>query len=160
MLIRHLRQIHGFDRATGSVSFFGELGNPAEPQRVAAAPERFAPYTDIVRIRDASTGGWSLFLADVVGAPGGDEYISTKDAAKLLGVEDRTVRRWAESGRLEAVRTAGGAKRPGSWKVSLSSVRSQVADPRELDPGPAPALKVRRKRAPKIVETPDGQFHW
>ncbi|NQV73649.1 helix-turn-helix domain-containing protein [bacterium] len=40
-----------------------------------------------------------------------DQYYSLKAAAEMLGVHPVTLRRWAESGKIETVRTAGGHRR-------------------------------------------------
>lgn len=40
-----------------------------------------------------------------------DRLLSTKEAAKRLGVCDRTVRRWIESGRIVATKSRGGTSK-------------------------------------------------
>ena len=136
MLIRRLRQIYMYDGPTGSVSVFGGLEALSGPQRVAPAPEQFSPYTDVIRIQ--APVGWSYFLAEVVGAPGSEQFLNSADAAALLNVGQRTIRRWAKAGILEAQRTAGGSRRRGSWLVPIDSVRDLLEDSTQLDPGVAP----------------------
>jgi len=154
MLIRRLRQVLAYEAATGAVKYFGDMGEAAAPQRVGPALPQYAPYTDVVRVRSGHTGEWTFFLAELVGAPGSDEYMSTQDAAARLGVEDRTVRRWAKAGKLDAVRTAGGDKRPGSWRVSRAAVSALLAEPDDLNPGAAklsrPAAKRRKTPQPLL----------
>jgi len=75
-------------------------------------------------------------------APQGEPAVGGSDAAKLLGVTDRTVRRWRASGRLRAVEVAGVPLYPASAVVEafLDRQRRQ-ADPREarrLDNLPQP----------------------
>lgn len=154
MLIRRLRQVEGYDPDTGAVSYFGDLAPNAAPRIAGPALEQYAPFTDVVKVRDARTGGWSYFLAEVVGAPGTEATMSSSEAAALLGVEDRTVRRWAAAGKLEAVRSLGGEKRQGSWKVTVASVRALLGDDADL----RPQRPVRRERKPKIVEEASGQL--
>jgi excisionase family DNA binding protein len=38
-------------------------------------------------------------------------YYSTTDIAKLLGVNDSTIKRWADSGEIPCVKTLGGHRR-------------------------------------------------
>ena len=69
------------------------------------------------------------------------QVVSTKDAAKLLGVSHRTVQLWVESGQLQAWKTAGGHRR-----ISMASVEAMIArrDPAAASPPPdaAPAVKT------------------
>lgn len=41
----------------------------------------------------------------------GDTWLSTKDAALMLGVSQRTVQNWVDDGKIESSRTAGGHRR-------------------------------------------------
>ena len=133
MLIRRLRRCI-YDPANDEISPEGSPDYLGVPERVIPAPDRFAGmFTDVICINYQS--GRMHFLADVVGSPTGDPYMSTLEASRLLGVKDRTVRRWAEDARLDAQRTAGGKKRAGSWRVSVESVRSLLPDPSVLDAG-------------------------
>ncbi len=45
------------------------------------------------------------------GAEHGDEYLTTTQAARLLGVSPRTVSRWADEGRIAYLVTLGGHRR-------------------------------------------------
>ena len=51
-----------------------------------------------------------------------DKVVSTREAAKILGVSLRTVQLWVESGVLKAWKTAGGHRR-----VTLSSINEVMA---------------------------------
>lgn len=55
-----------------------------------------------------------------------DKVVSTREAAKILGVSLRTVQLWVESGVLKAWKTAGGHRR-----VTLSSINEVMADRQE-----------------------------
>ncbi len=55
------------------------------------------------------------------------------DAAALLGVSDDTVRRWAESGRLDIVKDAGG--RQAVHGAQLASLAQDLAGESPLEPG-------------------------
>jgi excisionase family DNA binding protein len=39
------------------------------------------------------------------------KYVKPKEAAEILGVHERTGRRWEEDGRIEAIRTPSGQRR-------------------------------------------------
>ena len=47
-----------------------------------------------------------------------DQWISTKEAAELLGVSQRTVQNWVDDGKLQSSRTAGGHRRLNPLDVS------------------------------------------
>ncbi|MEY2847900.1 MAG: hypothetical protein RI885_565 [Actinomycetota bacterium] len=59
--------------------------------------------------------------------------IRITDAAALLGVSDDTVRRWAESGRLEVVKDAGGRQAVGGEQLAALAQELAVESP--LGPG-------------------------
>ncbi len=40
----------------------------------------------------------------------GSPYVSTREAARILGVAVSTLHRWAQAGRVESVREAGGQR--------------------------------------------------
>lgn len=63
-----------------------------------------------------------------------DKVVSTREAAKILGVSLRTVQLWVESGVLKAWKTAGGHRR-----VTLSSINEVMADRQESIAPQAPA---------------------
>jgi excisionase family DNA binding protein len=63
----------------------------------------------------------------VVGTvPGPDEFVSTKQAASIIGVSHRTIQLWVESGILQAWKTAGGHRR-----ITMQSVSKLVDQRRE-----------------------------
>ena len=47
------------------------------------------------------------------------KYLKPQEAAELLRVDARTVKRWAQSGKLNGFRTPG-----GHWRISEGSVRA------------------------------------
>lgn len=47
-----------------------------------------------------------------------DQWISTKQAAELLGVSQRTVQNWVDEGKLNSSRTAGGHRRLNPQEIS------------------------------------------
>ena len=56
------------------------------------------------------------------------EYFSLKVAAQKLGVHPVTLRRWAESGKIEAVRTPGGHRRFSSAEISRITQSPNASD--------------------------------
>jgi excisionase family DNA binding protein len=166
MLVRRLRHINDYDTSTQAVSIAGTVDGPSEWERVGPAPRGFGPYTDVVRLEIG--GRWAYFLADVMGSPRGDGSMSTTEAAQILGVDKRTVRRWAQPGParcLDVYRTAGGRKRRGSWRITTESVKRLLlrrgggagAGPGPLNLGfftASPAKPARRKpdTAPRQIE--------
>lgn len=143
MLIRRLERIAFYQRSDGRYSRFRQKAE--ELRRVGPAQPEDAPFTDVLemRIDDQPVH----FLAEIVGAPGSESDMSTADAAGLLSVDERTIRRWARDGRIAAAQSAGGSCRRGSWRVSTASVRNLMNDRGLLEPGPAPAPPSPRKRA-------------
>jgi excisionase family DNA binding protein len=68
--------------------------------------------------------------------------LSIGDAARLLGVSIRTVRRWEAQGRIRAVRTGGGHRRfPVAEVVQMQRARRQQA-------GEAPGARLREANLP------------
>ena len=45
------------------------------------------------------------------GSDGGRELLTSGDVAELFGVDPKTVARWADAGKLDALRTLGGHRR-------------------------------------------------
>lgn len=67
-----------------------------------------------------------------------DQWISTKQAAELLGVSQRTVQNWVDEGKLKSTRTAGGHRRlnPEDVKNVLQSNRfPPIFTPKPLSEG-------------------------
>ncbi len=63
-------------------------------------------------------------------APG--EYITTGEAATLLGVSPKTVARWANEGKLPHITTLGGHRRfPKQELVRLTQGSESVMDQRD-----------------------------
>ena len=58
-----------------------------------------------------------------------DPLLRPRQVAELLGVDVKTVTRWARSGKLEALRTLGGHRR-----FRASVVRALLTPKRELPP--------------------------
>jgi excisionase family DNA binding protein len=65
-----------------------------------------------------------------------NQWISTKKAAELLGVSQRTVQNWVDDGRLPSTRTAGGHRRldPEDLRTFLKSRYSPSSNPGFLQP--------------------------
>ncbi len=49
------------------------------------------------------------------------EYVSPREATRILGVSERTLRRWEEEGKIETIRTSGGQRR---YDVSSFTAKS------------------------------------
>ncbi len=86
----------------------------------ARAPEIDPDFEELVevtkstaRLTRLSAGGQELRAVERDGA----EYVSTSIAARVLGVTDRTVRRWATEGRLDAK-----TNNRGDWQVRLTAL--------------------------------------
>lgn len=63
-----------------------------------------------------------------------EDYCSTEEAAKVLGVSLRTIRLWVESGALQAWKTPGGHRR-----VTVRSLRKLVEERERVNRGSPPA---------------------
>lgn len=153
MLVHRLRHIDEYKASTEAWKIVGAADGPAEPERVGPAPQEYRPFTDIVRVKIG--GRWAYFLAEVMGSPGSDGSMSTAEAAQILDVTQRTIRRWAQPGParcLDVYRTAGGRKRPGSWRITTESVnkllRWRNGEPGPLDLGPTARLSKPAARKP------------
>ena len=147
MLIRRLRRVYEYKTDGWYAKGFSDHGS--EPQRVGPALKEDEPFTDVIRILVA--GRWQYFIAEVVGAPRSEPWLTTGEAASAAGVTRPTIRNWIKLGKVKAVRTAGGDKREGSWHVSLESLRGIRPDLSELDPGPAPERKAKKShRVPQL----------
>lgn len=76
-----------------------------------------------------------------------DEFCSTEDAAKALGVSLRTVRLWVESGALQAWKTPGGHRR-----ITVQSLRKLIAERDKVSRPEAPAAQTA---APQLMVVDD-----
>lgn len=74
-----------------------------------------------------------------------EQFCSTRDAARILGISHRTVQLWVESGVLQAWKTAGGHRR-----ITMNSVEKLVRD-RELA-GAAPVQLSNLPSLPAAVK--------
>jgi diguanylate cyclase (GGDEF)-like protein/PAS domain S-box-containing protein/excisionase family DNA binding protein len=80
---------------------------------------------------------------------GGEELLTLQEATAALGISASTLRRWADSGRLRVVRTAGGHRRVPAGEVARLNQRRTDArralrlPPPEARPHPALAALVR-----------------
>ncbi|MCX7156607.1 MAG: response regulator [Rhodocyclales bacterium] len=70
------------------------------------------------------------------------DFISTREAARLLGVGLTTVQQWVESGALPAWKTAGGHRRIPLVAVDVIRLQQQAALGTNLRSTPEPRLKV------------------
>ena len=66
------------------------------------------------------------------------DFIRPQDAARQLGVQVQTLRRWEREGRIAAVRTAGGQRRYRAEEIATlqSNPRPRPAPLRAIDPEP------------------------
>lgn len=81
------------------------------------------------------------------GAPGIEEFCSTKQAASIIGVSHRTIQLWVESGILQAWKTAGGHRRITMQSVNrLVDQRRQALAPVAAGPAVQPAASGMRKQ--------------
>lgn len=73
------------------------------------------------------------------------ELLSLQDAASIIGVSASTMRRWADDGRVESVRTAGGHRRfPARAVRALALERGPRASVLPLDPPEEPLEMLAR----------------
>lgn len=80
------------------------------------------------------------------------EYLTTREAAEMLGVSLRTVQLWVESGVLSAWKTAGGHR-----KISMDSITRTLDERKKsLSRVPASMAQVKRNLRALIVEDDEG----
>ena len=80
-------------------------------------------------------------------AVGDGEWLSLRDACRLLDVSDTTLRQWADAGHLRVYRTPGGHRRFLRQDVELLTQAARPsADPARDDSGEGPALRRIRRR--------------
>ena len=79
--------------------------------------------------------------------PGEGEWLSLRDACRLLDVSDTTLRQWADAGHLRVYRTPGGHRRFLRQDVeSLTQAARPSADTARDASGEGPALRRIRRR--------------
>ncbi len=77
----------------------------------------------------------------------GDEWLSLRDACRLLEASQSTLRHWADAGHIRVYRTPGGHRRFLRRDLeSLTSAPTLAADPAGNGSGEAPALRRIRRR--------------
>ena len=79
--------------------------------------------------------------------PGDGEWLSLRDACRLLDVSDTTLRQWADAGHLRVYRTPGGHRRFLRQDVeALTGASRPSPEPPRDDSGEGPALRRIRRR--------------
>ena len=77
----------------------------------------------------------------------GSDWLSLRDACRLLDVSDTTLRQWADAGHLRVYRTPGGHRRFLRQDIeSLTSAPKPAPEPVREDSREAPALRRIRRR--------------
>lgn len=71
--------------------------------------------------------------------PEGKEYLRPFEVAALLGVNPRTVSRWAKEGKLPCQQTLGGNTGPGHFRFLRSDVKKILARLDSSSPGGEPS---------------------
>ena len=78
---------------------------------------------------------------------GDDEWLSLRDACRMLDVSDTTLRQWADAGHVRVYRTPGGHRRFLRQDVdSLTKAARPAAEPSRDDSGEGSALRRIRRR--------------
>ncbi len=77
---------------------------------------------------------------------GEDEWLSLRDACRMLDVSDTTLRHWADAGHLRVYRTPGGHRRFLRQDVESLTRSRPSAEPARDDSAEAPALRRIRRR--------------
>jgi putative resolvase len=67
-----------------------------------------------------------------------DKYVSPSDAARILGVNERTLRRWEETKKIQAIRTPGGQRRYDITSLTtkpsrLTVIYARVSSPKQRE---------------------------
>lgn len=67
----------------------------------------------------------------------GDALLNPGEVARMFGVDPKTVARWADAGKIDAIRTLGGHRRyrPADVRALLATESGEAADPRASDAG-------------------------
>ncbi len=77
---------------------------------------------------------------------GDDQWLSLRDACRMLDVSDTTLRHWADAGHLRVYRTPGGHRRFLRQDVESLTRSRPSAEPTRDDSAEAPALRRIRRR--------------
>ena len=87
-------------------------------------------------------------ISSTNGIPKGNgDWLSLRDACRLLDVSDTTLRQWADAGHLRVYRTPGGHRRFLRQDVeSLTSSPKPTPEPAREDSLEGPALRRIRRR--------------
>jgi putative two-component system response regulator len=150
-LISHrvYRTAHSFDEAIAMVS--DGRGTHFDPAIVDAFLEELDAVRVIIERFDEEPPAIPEAAAE---APPGT-LMTLQEAAAAVGVAPGRLRRWADEGRIEAVRTAGGHRRfPRDAVARLATERGTrpVVKPVDAPSGPLPALAERlRAQGPVLV---------
>jgi putative two-component system response regulator len=147
---RAYRPARSVDEAVATVS--AERGRQFDPVVVDAFLEDLDAVLAIVARHDGP-GAWSEpGRADPVAAP---TLVSLQEAATAVGVSASTLRRWADQGRISAIRTAGGHRRfPLDAVRRLASERTDRTEVRPVDPPAeplAPLAALLRARGAELA---------
>lgn len=54
-------------------------------------------------------------------------FLTVTEVAEMIGAPTRTVRHWCATGALPCVRTEGGSKRSGDYRVSVDALRDRAS---------------------------------
>jgi diguanylate cyclase (GGDEF)-like protein/excisionase family DNA binding protein len=95
----------------------------------------FEPLTDEPMIVPAAPRG----LSSVEAPAAGGATVTLGEAAEALGVSTSTVRRWADTGRIQVVRTSGGHRRFPASELRRMAAEATSATRPEVRPSPLPA---------------------
>ncbi len=79
------------------------------------------------------------------GSPEGERWVRLREARRLLGVDDSTLRRWADSGHLRTFRTPGGHRRFAESCLRAFLVQRQGEQQGQQDAGELATARIRRR---------------
>ncbi|HEX9013842.1 MAG TPA: helix-turn-helix domain-containing protein [Anaerolineaceae bacterium] len=90
-----------------------------------------------------------------------DEWLEVYEAARLLGVHQSTLRRWADAGKISHMRTLSGRRRFS--RASIEEARKEMVSTVPLPPAPDPlgslALDRARERSHKLDQFKASWIH-
>src|SRR3989337_6920 len=98
-------------------------------------------------------------MADLHASRAGPEqhrWLTLGQACRLLGVDESTLRRWADSGQVHAFRTLGGHRRFAESDVRALLARTHDGQ-RDKDPADLPVTRIRRLLLRSPAREPWGQ---